>query len=100
MGIGSGGEVPTDGPSWGAGRRAPVRPVVARRCRAPGRGGAVAVTITATDATTGGYLSARAASTPVPDASNLNFRPGAAVANSAIVALSADGAIDLYSSSA
>ncbi len=62
-------------------------------------GGAVAVTITATDATSAGYLTAHAASTPVPDASNVNFRPGAAVANSAIVALSGDGAIELFASS-
>ena len=77
---------------------ASMRIAVSGRCGVPAGGGAVAVTITATDATTGGYLTAHAASTPVPDASNLNFRPGAAVANSAIVALSADGAIDLYSS--
>ncbi|HEU0042107.1 MAG TPA: hypothetical protein VFQ15_07145, partial [Jiangellaceae bacterium] len=38
--------------------------------------------------------------TPLPDSSNVNFRPGAAVANSAIVALSADGAIELFASSA
>ncbi len=66
----------------------------------PAGGGAVAVTITATDAATAGYLTAHAAATPLPDSSNVNFRPGVAVANSAIVALSADGAIDLYASSA
>jgi hypothetical protein len=77
-----------------------MRIATAGRCGVPAGGSAVAVTITATDATTGGYLTAHAASTPVPDASNVNFRPGAAVANSAIVALSADGAIDLFASSA
>ena len=76
-----------------------MRVAIAGRCAVPAGGGAVAVTITATNATTGGYLTAHAASTPIPDASNVNFRPGAAVANSAIVALSGDGAIDVYSSS-
>ena len=76
-----------------------MRVGVTGRCGVPAGGGAVAVTITATDATTGGYITAHAASTPLPNASNVNYRPGAAVANSAIVALSGDGAIDLFASS-
>ena len=83
---------------WPAGGS--LRIAVSSRCGVPAGGGAVAVTITATDAATAGYLTAHAAATPLPDSSNVNFRPGVAVANSAIVALSADGAIELYASSA
>lgn len=81
-----------------AGATIPI--VVSGRCGVPAGGGAVSLTITATDASTGGYLTVKAAGTPLPDTSNVNFRPGAAAANSAIVAISPTGAVDVFASSA
>ncbi len=76
-----------------------IRVDVSGRCGVPGGGGAVSLTVTATDASTGGYVTVKAAGTPLPETSNVNFRPGAAAANSAVVALSADGAVEAFVSS-
>ncbi len=60
---------------------------------------AAVVNLTETGATKGGYLTAYPSGADRPTASTLNFRPGASVANLAVVPLGADGAILLYSSS-
>ena len=50
-------------------------------------------------ATGDGYLTVQPARTPDPITSNVNYRPGRAVANTVIVAPSPDGAIDVRTSS-
>lgn len=52
---------------------------------------AVAITLTAPPSAGFGHVTAYPAGTPLPTASNLNTRPDAVVANSAIVRLGADG---------
>jgi hypothetical protein len=106
------------GTSSTAGRYSPVTPVRVldtRTSAKPGRGtvvtagvaggasgipagaSAVAVTITATQATAGGFITAWATGQPRPDASNVNLPgPGATVPNLAIVPVGADGSISLY----
>lgn len=61
---------------------------------------AVAVTITALGGTSTGGVTAWAAGTARPTATNLHYEPGIAVSNLAIVPVSAGGAIDLYNYSA
>jgi hypothetical protein len=73
-----------------------IRVVVTGRDGVPGDAIAAAVTLTATDTTGAAYVTAWPAGTAEPLASNLNVDgPGRTVANSAIVALGADGAIDV-----
>ena len=60
---------------------------------------AVAVNITATEATADTYLTAYPTGAQRPNASNLNPTTGATVANLAIVALGTDGSITLYNHS-
>jgi hypothetical protein len=73
-----------------------IRVVVAGRDGVPGDAVAAAVTLTATDSTAAAYLTAWPSGTAQPLASNLNVDgPGRTVANSAIVALGAGGAIDV-----
>lgn len=60
---------------------------------------AVVVNLTVTEPTASGYVTAFAASAPLPFASNVNFVAGQTVANRAVVGVSADGEIALYSSS-
>jgi hypothetical protein len=58
---------------------------------------AVVLNLTATDATAASYLTAVQSGRPTPDASNLNFAPGAAVPNLAVVSLDpVQPAIDLF----
>ncbi len=78
---------------------ASTRLQVSGRCGLPTGGRAVALTVTATDASTAGFVTLSPAGSPRPDTSNLNYRPSSAVANSAVVMLSSDGAIDIYTSS-
>ena len=59
---------------------------------------AVAINITAVDATSAGYVTAWPDGSPQPLASTLNQQPGRAVANLAIVAVGANGRIRLYTS--
>lgn len=55
---------------------------------------AVSLNLTAVDGTAGGYVTAYADGTQAPAASNLNYGVGVPVANSAIVPVGSDGAID------
>ena len=61
-----------------------------------GNASAVAVNLTALDATRAGYVTAWPCGSPQPTTSNLNFQPGAAVANSAIVRVGTGGKICLF----
>jgi len=56
---------------------------------------AVALNITVTNATGGGYVTAYADGTPRPGTSNLNYSTGQTLANQVIAPVAADGAIDL-----
>lgn len=60
---------------------------------------AVAVNLTTTDATTGGYLRAWGDGLPEPATSNLNFAPGQSTAATAIVPVGAGGRIALRNGS-
>jgi hypothetical protein len=60
----------------------------------------VAINITATDESSTGDIIAYPDGTTVPGTSNLNYTAGTNIANLAIVPVGADGAIDLYNSSA
>ncbi|WP_375491949.1 hypothetical protein [uncultured Jatrophihabitans sp.] len=62
--------------------------------------GAVAINLTVTGASAGGYLTAYATGAPRPGTSNLDFPAAKTVANLAIVPVSADGKITLYNGSA
>jgi hypothetical protein len=106
------------GTSSTAGRYSPVTPVRVLDTRGglkPGRGttvtatvtgldsgvpagaSAVAVNITATQATAGGFITAWATGQPRPEASNVNLPgAGATVPNLAIVPVGAGGSISLY----
>ena len=77
---------------------ATIKVQVAGRCGVSAGGRAVSVTVTATDASSPGFVTLTAAGSTRPNVSNVNFRPNSAVANSAVVALSSDGAIDVASS--
>jgi hypothetical protein len=74
-----------------------VRVQVTGRAGVPTGATAVAVTVTVVNATTDTYLTAWPAGTTRPTTSTVNARRGVAVANAAIVPLSVDGAIDLFS---
>jgi hypothetical protein len=57
---------------------------------------AVVVTVTADGAAGAGHVRVFPCDAPRPDASNLNFTTGAAVANTVVTPLSADGTVCLY----
>jgi hypothetical protein len=61
---------------------------------------AVVLNVTATDVVGGGYVTAYPDLTSVPSASNLNFGAGQTVANTVVVKLGTDGAVDLHYSGA
>ena len=84
---------------WSTG---PARSGAEVRVRVAGRGGvpndslAAMMTVTVADATSGGFVTAWPCDAPKPNTSVLNFWPGSARANSALVGLSAsDGEICL-----
>jgi GDSL-like Lipase/Acylhydrolase family len=64
----------------------------------PGGADAVALNLTAVDAVDVGFLTAFGCGDDVPAVSNVNFRPGEAVAGSAFVPVGPDGTICVYSS--
>jgi hypothetical protein len=74
-----------------------VRVQVTGRAGVPVGATAAAVTVTVVNATTDTYLTAWPAGATRPTTSTVNARRGVAVANAAIVPLSVDGAIDLFS---
>jgi hypothetical protein len=59
---------------------------------------AVALNVTATDATAASFLSVYPDGTTRPNTSNLNFSARQTIANQVTVALGADGAVDIYNS--
>lgn len=61
---------------------------------------AVAVNITAADPSRPGYFTVWPCGSPRPEASNLNFAPGGAVANGVVATLGTGGAICIYSDQA
>jgi hypothetical protein len=74
-----------------------IRVVVAGRFGIPAGITAAAVTVTTTNVRADGFVSAYPAGTPVPLTSILNPRAGSDLANSAIVSVGANGAIDVRS---
>jgi hypothetical protein len=77
-----------------------LRVPVTGRAGVPATANAVAVTLTATGSTTGGFLTAWPCGQPRPAASHLNFAGGQTIANLAAVAVGAGGAICVQSSAA
>ncbi len=73
---------------------------VAGRCGIPANAIAVAANVTVADATTPGDLRVFAAGLGTPEASSLNFTPDRTRAAQAMVALSREGEIDVYSAQA
>lgn len=73
----------------------PVRLKVAGVGNVPAGVTAVALNLTEANASTGGYVAAFPDGNAQPTVSNLDFEPGPAVANAAIVPVGADGYIDL-----
>ncbi|HEX4981470.1 MAG TPA: hypothetical protein VFV63_07230, partial [Ilumatobacteraceae bacterium] len=74
-----------------------IRVTVADRFGIPAAITAAAVTVTTTNVRADGFVSAYPAGTPAPLTSILNPRAGADLANSAIVTVGANGAIDVRS---
>ena len=69
---------------------------VTGRGRVVGTATSVALNVVVTGATGTGYLTASAAGSPVPPASNLNYVPGATTANQVIAPIGAGGKVSLY----
>lgn len=76
-----------------------IRVQIAGRGSIPADAVAAAVTVTSDATRAAGYVTVSPAGGPRPLASVLNTEPGAARANSTIVVLGADGAIELFASS-
>jgi len=73
---------------------------VAGRSAVPSSGvSAVALTVTAVDPQAGGFVTVWPSGGPVPATSNLNFPPGQNIADTVVVPLGADGAIQLFNGS-
>lgn len=85
------------GPKPGVG--AVVKVPIRGKAEVPSNAAAVAVTLTATEGTGPGFVTAYPSGAGIPNASNLNI-PSAkfTVANMAIVPIGADGTIELYTS--
>lgn len=66
----------------------------------PANATAVALNLTATDATASGHINAYPAGVAVPISSNLNFTTGRNVANMAVVPVGTGGVVDFYNGSA
>jgi hypothetical protein len=84
----------------------PVGPGQSVELQVTGRGGvpstgvsAVAMNVTVTQGTTGGFITVYPTGEPLPFASNLNHTPGATVPNLVIVKLGSGGKVTLYNSS-
>ncbi len=73
-----------------------MRLAVTGRCGVAADGTAASITVTATAAAGSGFVTAYPAGSPRPEASNVNFTTGSTIANSAVIAMSPDGAIELY----
>jgi hypothetical protein len=73
-----------------------VRLQVAGRCGTPTNATVAVLSLTVTETTGPGYVTAFPAGTPREPASNVNYRANGTVANSAIVMLGDGGAVDIY----
>ncbi len=84
--------------------QAALGPGEVRNVQITGRGGipagavAVALNVTVTGPTSGGFLSVYPGGTPFPGSSNLNFGPGQTVPNMVMVGLGANGQISVLNS--
>lgn len=67
--------------------------------RIPAGASAVALNLTATNATSNGFLTAYGDGTTLPTSSNVNYAKGGTVANDAIVPIGADGEVDITNTS-
>lgn len=72
---------------------------VAGRCNVPDGLAAAVLTLTATQSSSDGYITAYSPDTARPSTSNLNYRRGRTVANTAIVPVSASGTIAIHAHS-
>ena len=70
--------------------------VMAGRCGIPPEADAVALNITVTQPTDGGYLTLYPAGVPLPLASTINYRPGQTRANNSIVPLGGNDSIAVF----
>ena len=75
-----------------------LRVDVKSHCGVPSSATAAAFTVTVTQTTAAGYLTALPAGAPLTAVSILNFEANQTLANGAIVQLSSTGAIDMYAS--
>ena len=75
-----------------------IRVVINGRDGVPKHAAAVVVTLTVVDASTAGYLTAYPNGSNRPDVSNLNFERGSTIANTSVVQLGTNGAINIFSS--
>jgi hypothetical protein len=66
------------------------------RCGIPTGANAVALNVAVTEATSFGHLTIYPLGSPLPVASTINFRPGRARANNAIVPLGSNGALSVF----
>jgi hypothetical protein len=64
----------------------------------PRQAAAVVVTLTVVDASAAGYLTAYPNGSNRPDVSNLNFERGSTIANTSVVQLGTNGAMNIFSS--
>jgi hypothetical protein len=69
---------------------------VAGSCNIPDTAIALATNVTVTNATAQGHLTLHRADEPVPPVSTINYLPGQARANNAVVALSPSGTITVH----
>jgi hypothetical protein len=65
-------------------------------CGIPGTADAIAVNVTVTEPTAGGYLTIHQAGVPLPLASTINYGPGQTRANNAIVPLGTNDSIAVF----
>lgn len=75
-----------------------IRVVINGRDGVPRQAAAVVVTLTVVDAQNPGYLTAYPNGSARPDVSNLNFERGATIANTSVVQVGTNGAINIFSS--
>ena len=86
------------GTGYGRPDASTIRVVINGRDGVPRHAAAVAVTLTVVDSSTSGYLTAYPNGSNRPDVSNLNFERGSTIANTAVVQLGTNGAINVFSS--
>ena len=73
---------------------------VAPRAGVPGDASAVVLNVTAADAGSSGYVTVWPCGEPRPNASNVNYRPGGAVANAVIVRVGVGGKVCMFTETA